>query len=70
MVKGWRKQFETEEQRLEFDLFFEEFNVFLKSQPEEIREKQPPINIFLMSQLILMRNEIKKLKKELIENDK
>jgi len=69
MIKGWRKQFETEEQQNEFDQFFEEFATFEESQPKEQKGKQPPINIFLMSQIILMRNEIKQLKKEL-KNDK
>jgi len=69
MVKGWRKQFATEEQKKEFDQFFEEFKTFEESQPKEQHGKQPPINIFLMSQVILMRNEIKQLKKELSKND-
>lgn len=69
MVKGWRKQFATEEQRQEFDQFFEEFQTFEASQPEQQRGKQPPINIFLMSQVILLRSEVKQLKKELSKND-
>ena len=64
MVKGWRKQFQTEEQRQEFDLFFKEFETFEQSQPEAQRGKQAPINIFLISQIILLRSELKQLRKK------
>lgn len=70
MVKGWRKQFETEEQQNEFDQFFLEFGKFQETWPEKLRQTQAPINQFVIGQLILVRNEIKQLKKELSKNEK
>lgn len=69
MIKAWRNQFETEAQKLEFDRFFEEFERFQQTFAPQLRETQGPLNQFLASQLILIRNEIKKLQKELSKDE-
>lgn len=68
MIKAWRKQFETEQQQNEFDQFFKEFERLCGTFPEKLRQTQGPINQFVMGQIILLRNEIKQLKKELEQN--
>ena len=64
MIKGWQKRFETEGQKEEFAQFFREFAAFEESEFPTNKGQQPNINLFLMSQVILLRNEVKQLKRE------
>jgi hypothetical protein len=64
MVKAWQKKFQTAEQQKEFEVFFKEFENFKRHWPDELPGGQAAINQFVMSQLILLRNEVKQLKKE------